>query len=269
MSISGTRLRGSGLTNHHYGIAAGVDTELDASPVLVGGSISGSWSDFALNAPSASGDSWTFGASVYAVARMGAAYASGIAFVGGGNSIYTSNLNALGLQLMGSAHFSNMTFGLRGETGYSFDFAALRARLTPFVAVQPTWVHQSSAKQIFGSLDEGVNFAATTIDTLPTYLGVQLDGEWDLKGGGILTPFIRAAWRHDFHPERIVRRSFTTIPTVMFGDTGIATVSDAGTAHFGLQYSLPTHITLFGSADLETSSAYRRLGGTIGLNFAW
>ncbi|MCP6151555.1 autotransporter outer membrane beta-barrel domain-containing protein, partial [Klebsiella pneumoniae] len=74
------------------------------------------------------------------------------------------------------------------------------------------------------------------ITALPTYLGVQFDGQWVAADGRRYAPYLRAAWMHDFSPNRDVPRSFAELPQFSFSSTAIPTVSDALDLHAGLQF---------------------------------
>jgi outer membrane autotransporter protein len=98
---------------------------------------------------------------------------------------------------------------------------------------------------------------------------MQLDGRLQLPNGGMLVPFLRASWMHDFWPDRSIPRSFTAFPALVFDGAGIVTVSDAAVAHLGLKFNLNARLSLIGSVDAQASEAYRSIGAGANLSYAW
>lgn len=130
-------------------------------------------------------------------------------------------------------------------------------------------VVQSAADLHYGTLNEGVGFAAGTMGTAPIYLGVQFDGRWVFPNGGVLVPYIRLSWMHDFSPQMNVTRYFTALPGLSFSGNGIPTVSNAAVAHVGVQYKLGVNLTLLRVVDTEVGTDDRSVAATANLRCAW
>jgi outer membrane autotransporter protein len=86
--------------------------------------------------------------------------------------------------------------------------------VTPFAAVQTSTLSQrgftetSTAAGLPGIL--GLTSQSQTTTSLPTFLGVQLDTRLALANGTVWSPFLRAAWVHEFNPDRSIANSFVS-----------------------------------------------------------
>jgi hypothetical protein len=103
--------------------------------------------------------------------------------------------------------------------------------VTPFAAVQSSTLWQrgstetSTAAGLPGIL--GLTSQSQTTTSLPTFLGVQLDTRLALANGTVWSPFLRAAWVHEFSPDRSIANSFVSVPGTLFTVDGARAWSDA------------------------------------------
>jgi outer membrane autotransporter protein len=267
MMAAGTT--GSGNSGQLYGGEAGIDGQIPGRPIFVGGGVSVAQSLFSVSAPSSSVNATSYGASLYGVGRIADGYVSAIGYLGGNSSGFDRNFYALGLNLGTSVRFASTVAAGRIEGGYSFPIADTGAYFTPYIAVQPMQVWQGGANESIGSQGNGLQYHASAITALPTYLGVQFATKWQPRDDIVLTPFIRVAWLHDFLPNREVTRSFAELPTAGFTSAGSAVVSNAAVIRAGMQYKVGRQVSLFASLETELSGAASTIGGSFGLQWSW
>jgi outer membrane autotransporter protein len=265
----GNATTGGGLSGSSFGGSIGIDGELASLPLLLGGAVNYSETDLSANAYGATTTTGYGGVSLYGLYRMGPAYVSAIATLGYGSSNFDRNLHGLGLNLATSSGFDGTVFGGRIEAGYSVPLDAIGTRLTPFAAFQPMGLRLGSGSERFGLLGPGFSYDSTTITALPIYLGVQLDAVWAAGNGTSYAPFLRAAWMHDFSPNRDVPRSFAELPNFSFSASAIPTVSDAVDIHAGIQFAAGPNVSLSAGLDAQLAASYSTIGASAALRVRW
>jgi outer membrane autotransporter protein len=268
-SPMGSLTTGGGLSGSTFGGSIGIDGELSNLPILLGGAVNYSDGDLSASAIGASSTTSYGGASIYGLYQMGPAYISAIATLGYGSSNFDRNLYGLGLNLATSSGLDGTTFGGRIEMGYSLPLGSSGTSLTPFAAFQPMGLWLGPGSESFGSLGPGFSYAATTITALPIYLGAQIDGNWKGRNGTSYAPFLRAAWMHDFSPNRDVRRSFAELPDISFSSSAIPVVSNAADIHAGIQFASGANVTLSASLDAQLADGYSTIGASAALRVRW
>ncbi|OYX15908.1 MAG: hypothetical protein B7Z07_03580 [Sphingomonadales bacterium 32-67-7] len=192
-----------------------------------------------------------------------------MATLGYGHSTFDRNLYRLGLNLATSAGFDGTVLGGRIEAGYTLPIPGTVASLTPFLAFQPMQLWQGAATESFGTLGNGLTYDATSITALPTYLGLQLDGTVAGPGGLKMATFLRAAWMHDFSPDREVPRSFAELPNWSFASTPLATVTDAADLQAGLRFSTSPNLSFAATLDAQLAPGYSTVGASATLRVTW
>ncbi len=160
-------------------------------------------------------------------------------------------------------------FGGRIEAGYSLPLWSSGASLTPFVAFQPMGLWLGSGAETFVGLGPGLSYQSTTITALPLYLGIQLDGMWSGSDGRSYAPFLRAAWMHDFSPNRDVPRAFAELPSISFSSNALPTVSNAADIHAGIQFMAGPNVSLSASFDAQLADSYSTVGASAALRIRW
>jgi len=257
-------------SNQRSGGAAGIDRELNVVPALVGLAISGSNSWFSTPSPGLTGRASDGGLSLYAIDRMGPAYASVIAYAGMGNtSRINRTLSFPALTLSGSTGFKDSSVAGQIEGGYTFDLPRLGVRLTPFLSVQPAHLWQGGAVEYINGYGSGLRYKATQITATPTDLGFQVDGSWASQGGGTISPTLRLAWMHDFMPGRDVPRGFDALPQFTVSKTNAVAPTDAVVIRAAARYGIAAGISLLGSVNTAFSGIERSVSATGSLQFVW
>jgi subtilase-type serine protease len=114
----------------------------------------------------------------------------------------------------------------------------------------------------------GLSYAARETTSLPTFVGAQLDTEYRV-GGHIVRPFVRAAWVHEFMPERQIEASFVSIPAGSFTVDGARPASDAARFSGGATWAIDASKALFARIDSEFSGNGTMVAGTAGARITW
>ena len=107
------------------------------------------------------------------------------------------------------------------------------------------------------------------MSSLPTFLGVQLDTRWAFANGTVWSPFVRAAWVHEFSPDRSITGSFVSVPGTLFTVDGARAWSNALKVNAGSRLALNRYASLFASLDGEFSNSGHSYGGRGGVRFGW
>jgi subtilase-type serine protease len=185
--------------------------------------------------------------------------------VAGIGSTETEKSSAVSSQLAG-----------RLEVGRPFEVAKFETGqmgVTPFVAFQPAqlwtpayteWsVTQNGAPGVFA-----LSYQAQGTTSLPTFLGAQLDGE-TMVNARPLKGWVRAAWVHEFMPERGVTAGFTVLPGSTFSVDGARAASNAARLELGVKYAVGAQTSLFTNSNVELSDRGQSVGATVGLRIVW
>lgn len=233
-------LRGDG-TN--YGInSGGVNVQVGANyqvnnRAMIGVAIGGSNSTYSVPDLSTSGNLSAVNLGIYGVARHDDVYAAGtLAY--GRNSVTTNRtVTVFDLYDKQKARFNIDTLSARLELGYRAQTPVVN--LTPFVAVEPTWLWQSAfseSQQSGGNSDTslGLNVKAQQTTSLPASLGLQFDRRIDLESGWSLSPVVRAAWIREFMPQRTINAEFQMSPGETFTSTGLSAATNVAQLSVGL-----------------------------------
>ena len=268
IAFSGAGQSGSGYSGRAYGGAAGFEQQIPGRSVLLGAALSVFQTNFGLAAPYSSGNTATAGLTVYGAGGSGPAYVSGMGYLGLGHARFRRNLYDLGLDLATTARFNSTMFAGRLEAGYRF-VAPSGLRVTSFAAIEPVATALGDAKETFNGGAAGLIYRGTTVTAVPAELGVQLGGTLRLAGGGALNPFVRAAWSHDFRPDRNVTRAFAEMPGDTFDVSSMPTVADAAKVRAGLRLQFSKTLSFDAAFDGTVSRAYGSYGGQGGFRLVW
>jgi outer membrane autotransporter protein len=93
----------------------------------------------------------------------------------------------------------------------------------------------------------GLTYQSQTVTSLPTFLGVQFDTRWARANGTVWSPFVRAAWAHEFSPDRSITGSFVSVPGTLFTVDGARAWSNALKVNAGSRFALNHYASLFAS----------------------
>jgi len=271
-SLNGEAGPGSAdLTHRSAGGAAGVDYQV-APDLLVGAAGGGSASSFSVPDRATSGTLDGAHVGAYAVARRGGWYTAGsVAFAAFSNKT-SRTIAGVGPTESATASFDSNLLSGRLELGLKQGIGGFT--VTPFAAVQfaQLWQAGFSESSIAAGGGPGVlglTVPSRTVSSLPTFAGVQLDSRVALANAMTWTPYVRAAWVHEFDPSREVTASLITLPGSSFTVDGPRAARDAARVDAGSRLTISRNVTLFESFDGEFSARSRMYAGKAGVQVEW
>ena len=265
------------LTDRIVGGTIAYEMENDRRDIMGGLGITLSQSGYSYNnapTPITPGNTTNVGLSFYGVGRGERAYISGTGYLGGGNTNFTRQLQTMNFNSNTNVNIMSYVAAARIEAGYDFEpFRSENSnmKITPYVAVQPTYIHQKSAQENFSGLGAGFNYSANDNTAVPVFAGLELSGNHMTDGGTKISPFIRAAWMAEtqqngqmganFNSNQGVNVFFNGSPNLgnaMQYKVGSVIGGDRVSGYFTLDYD-------YGNA----SYSYRNYGVTGGIKYAF
>ena len=207
----------------------------------------------------------------YAVTRWGDMYAAATLNYARFDNRTDRTIAGIGTTETAHGSFASDEVAGRFELGWRRRMAGYS--VTPFVAVEPAalWQHaysESSTTVSGGAGTLGLSYAARETTSLPTFVGAQLDGQY-LVGGQTVRPFVRAAWVHEFMPQRQIEATFISIPAASFTVDGTRPASDAARISGGATWTIDASKALFARVDTEFSGSSTMVAGTAGARVTW
>lgn len=79
----------------------------------------------------------------------------------------------------------------------------------------------------------------------------------------------RAAWVHEFEPDRSVKPSFQAAPGYPFVIEGAAAAEDAVAVNAGLKVNWSNKTSMFAAFDGKFGEGMRTYGGNVGFKLNW
>ena len=212
-SLSGNAATGSaGLSDRAAGGSIGVD-HLVNPDLLVGIAAGGSTASFSV------ADRTTYGRlegghiGAYAMQRFGLSYLSAQIAYSHFNNSTTRTISGVGPDETAKGSFGSDQLGGRLEIGRAFTFG--NVSVTPFAAVQAAQLWQGAYTETStAGVAPGVlalSYRSQTVSSVPTFLGAKFDGRFDFGNGMVWSPFVHAAWVHEFEPSRTITASLVTV----------------------------------------------------------
>jgi outer membrane autotransporter protein len=252
------------------GGAMGFDYQVDPTR-LIGVAVGGSDSHFSVPDRATSGDVVAGHVGAYGMATWGALYAAGVLSYSRFDNDVRRTIAGVGPTEAATGQFASDLLGARLELGRSY--ALPWVNITPFAAVQTSTLWQrgftetSGASGLPGIL--GLAYQSQTTTSLPTFLGVQLDTRLTLANGTVWSPFVRAAWVHEFRPDRSIAAAFESVPGAQFSVDGARAWSDALKVNAGSRLAINQYASLFASFDGEFANSGHSYAGRGGVRFSW
>jgi uncharacterized protein with beta-barrel porin domain len=256
------------------GGAAGLDYRINAHLAL---GITACGSDSSYSVPDRTTHGYVSGGGIglYAAGRWNKLYVTGVLAYGAfSNTERRDFVGAfIGPQEQSSGSFQSNAFGGRVELGWDHRVGPIT--LTPFVALQfdTLWTNgYSETTTLNGSKEAGIlglRFASRSVTSVPLFLGAQVDGTFGLAGGRTLTPFVRAAWLHEFNAKREVSADFLAAPGFPFQVEGAQAAQDSAQIQAGLTVGLSRTVSLLTSFVGDFSGVGNSYGGYGGIKISW
>jgi outer membrane autotransporter protein len=254
----------------NFGVGFGIEHQVGNA--LYGFAVGGSESSFYVPERATNGS--LFGAHIgaYGAMRFGAFYVSGSAGYGHFDNSTTRHITVPGLMPeVATGHFdSNQAFG-RIEVGRRQVFGNFA--VTPFAALQfvqlwqPGYTESSGINGVPGIL--GLTYQSKQTLSLPSFLGMQFDARYASPQGWIFTPYLRAAWVHEFSAERSVDASFNVAPGFLFNTIGAPAATDVAQITAGGNLQLNRNVALFGNFTGDFGKNTQVYSGLGGLRVGW
>jgi outer membrane autotransporter protein len=167
--------------------------------------------------------------------------------------------------------FASDQLGGRLEIGRAFNFG--NVSVTPFAAVQAARLWQggytetSTAGTALGVL--GLSYAAHSVSSLPVFLGAKFDGRVDFGNGVLWSPFVHAAWVHEFEPSRDITATLTSLPVPAFTVAGASAASDAARLDLGSRLAINRWWEVSARVTGEFSNLGQSYSGMGALKASW
>ena len=270
-SLSGNANTGSaGLSDRAAGGSIGVD-HLVNPDLLVGIAAGGSTASFSV------ADRTTYGRlegghiGAYAMQRFGLSYLSAQIAYSHFNNSTTRTISGVGPDETAKGSFGSDQFGGRLEIGRAFTFG--NVSVTPFAAVQAARLWQGAYTETStAGVAPGVlalSYRSQNVSSVPTFLGAKFDGRVDFGNGMVWSPFVHAAWVHEFEPSRTITASLITVPVPAFTVAGASAASDSGRVDVGSRLALNRFWELSGRVTGDFSNRGQSYSGIGSLRASW
>lgn len=269
--IAGNASVGSAsLSNRAAGGAMGVDYLVNPD-LLLGMAAGGSSATFSVDDRATSGRLEGGHVGAYAMQRFGANYLSAQIAYSHFSNTTTRTITGVGTTETAQGSFGSDQLGGRLEIGRSFDFGI--AAVTPFAAIQAARLWQgayteaSTAGAAPGVL--GLSYAAQSVTSLPTFLGAKFDGRVAFGNDMVWSPFVHAAWVHEFRPSRTITASLVTVPVSAFTIAGASAASDSARLDLGSRLALNRWWEVSARVTGEFSNLGQSYSGMGALKASW
>jgi uncharacterized protein with beta-barrel porin domain len=142
--------------------------------------------------------------------------------------------------------------------------------ITPYAAGQfttfdlPAYAEQA----IVGSNQFALAFAAKSVTDTRSELGVRTDKSWAMQSA-ILTLRGRAAWAHDFNPDRNIAATFQALPGASFVVGGAAQAHESALTTASAELKWQNGWSAAATFEGEFSDVTRSYAGKGAVRYAW
>ena len=268
-TTDGNVLLGSNNTRSSLGaIAVGADYRFSPN-TLAGFAVSGGGTSFSV-ANSGTGRSDLFQAGAFVRHTVGPAYLSAALAYGWQDVTTDRTVTIAGADLL-RASFNANTFSGRAEGGYRFVAPWIGGvGITPYAAGQfitidlPAYAEQAIA----GANTFALAYASKNVTATRSELGVRSDKSFAMQNG-IFTLRGRAAWAHDFNPDRNIAATFQTLPGASFVVNGATQASDSALVTGSAEMKWLNGFSLAATFEGEFSSVTRSYAGKGVARYTW
>jgi uncharacterized protein with beta-barrel porin domain len=273
------------VTGRVSGFGAGLDYQINPN-FLLGFAAGGGASSFAAQNRATSGTVDAYHTALYGAWRNRNFYASGILSYDWFNDNESRFASIPGVVLPASnfaggpyyvpgfqekpgGSFDASAFSAYGEAGYNAHYGLLTA--TPFVGLEFASLRTggfTETNQGFPST-VGLSYAAGTTTSLPTFLGLQLEGKGDLPNAMGLDLWVRGAWKHEFDTARSTESAFIAAPGFNFEIQGAQPPRDALVTSVGAKLNVTKNAAVFGTFEGQFGPGANSVAGTGGIMITW
>ncbi|MBV8835001.1 MAG: autotransporter outer membrane beta-barrel domain-containing protein, partial [Alphaproteobacteria bacterium] len=257
--------------NRAAGGAVGLDHQIDGD-LLFGAGVGGSRNTFSVSDRATTGSADAVQAGAYVLRQWGSFYAMGLGSYAHFDNHTSRTVTGIGPSETATGAFSSDLFGGKLEIGNTF--TGFGVNVTPFGAVQVSSLRQAGYTEASTTTAGapgilGLTYQPITVNSLPTFLGLQLDSRVMFANGMVWSPYLRAAWVHEFSPARTITASLTTLSNPAFTVDGARAASDAARLDVGSRLALTRNISVSASFNGEFSGREQIYSGTGALRVSW
>jgi len=268
-STDGSAVSGSNdTTSRIAGTAVGADYLLSPN-TLLGFVLAGGGTSFGVNGLG-SGRSDLFQVGAYLRHADGPAYVSAALAYGWQDITTDRTVTIAGTDRL-RAEFDANAWSGRLEGGYRFVAPWIGGiGLTPYGAAQFTTLDLPAyAEQVVaGSSAFALSYAAKSVTDPRSELGLRTDKAFALRDG-VLTLRGRAAWAHDFNPDRSIATTFQALPGAGFVVNGAAQARDSALTTAAVEMSWLNGWSAAATFEGEFSNVTRSYAGKGSVRYAW
>jgi uncharacterized protein with beta-barrel porin domain len=252
-------------TSHLFGTAVGADYRF--SPDTVAGfALAGGGTNFSV-VNVGTGRSDLFQAGAFVRHAMGAAYLSGALAYGWQDVTTNRTVTIAGVDQLQARFNANAYLG-RVEGGCRFVTPWMG--LTPYAAGQfvtfdlPAYAEQA----LSGTNTFALSYDAKNVTDTRSELGLRADRSFALTDA-LLTLRGRAAWAHDFNPERAIAATFQALPGASFVVNGAAQARDAALTTTSAEVKWLNGWSAAATFEGEFSHLTRSYAGKAAVRYQW
>jgi uncharacterized protein with beta-barrel porin domain len=250
------------------GVAVGADYRF--SPYTIAGfAVAGGGTSFSVNGLG-SGRSDLFQAGAFVRHTVGAAYISAALAYGWQDVTTDRTVTVAGADVL-RANFNANTFSGRAEGGYRFVAPWIGGvGITPYAAGQFTTIDLPAyAEQAIAGVNTfALSYASKSVTDTRSELGIRTDKSYPMANG-IFTLRGRAAWAHDFNPDRNIAATFQTLPGASFVVNGAAQASDSALVTGSAEMKWLNGFSMAATFEGEFSNVTRSYAGKGVVRYAW
>jgi uncharacterized protein with beta-barrel porin domain len=267
-AVSGNVVAGShDLTARVWGVAGGADYRVSPDTV-VGFALAGGGTSFSLANGLGNGSGDLFQAGAFARHNFGPAFVSAALTYGWHDVTTDRTVSPGGVVEMLQGRFRADALSGRFEVGYRF--VTPFAGIAPYAAAQaisfrlPAYAEQALA----GTGVFALNYAAQTTTDSRTELGLRSDKSFALRDA-VLTLRGRAAWAHDYNPDRTVTALFQALPGASFVVNGARPDADYALMSAGAEMKWRNGFSLAATLGGEWSNNADSFFGKGVIRYVW
>lgn len=255
-------------TSRIYGTAIGADYRFSPN-TLAGFALAGGGASFSV-ANAGSGRSDLFQAGAFIRHNAGPAYITAALAYGWQDVTTDRTVTIAGTDRL-RARFNANAFSGRAEAGYRLVSPWIGGvGITPYAAGQfttfdlPTYAEQV----VSGANTFALAYDSRSVTATRSELGFRTDKSFAMANA-ILTLRGRAAWAHDFNPDRAIGATFQTLPGASFVVNGARQASDAALTTASAEIKWVNGWSAAGTFEGEFSSVTRSYAGKGVVRYSW
>ena len=263
-----TTLGSNTSTSRIFGMAAGADYFFSPNTVA-GFALAGGGTSFSV-ANGGSGRSDLFQAGAFVRHTAGQAYVTGALAYGWQDVTTDRTVTIAGIDRL-RAQFNANAFSGRTEAGYRFVTPWMGGvGITPYAAAQfTTFDLPAYAEQVVsGANTFALGYASTSVTATRSELGLRADKSYAMQNA-VLTLRGRAAWAHDFNPDRAVGATFQALPGASFVVNGARQASNSALTTASAEMKWMNGWSMAATFEGEFSNVTRSYAGKGVVRYAW